>query len=124
MNKLWVFILCAACCGAQESQYSVEILSHETVEQLQQQYDQQSKLLWSTIDLNTIKVLNENIKNLGDEITNRDDAILTRNTSDFNKLIPILQQVTKEKMEQARGKWCHQTLWRLLTGYKKPNWCY
>ena len=50
-------------------------------------------------------------------------AVLQSNTAAFEEFAPQLEQAAIAIHVMAYKKWCHQSLWRRIRGYRQPKWC-
>jgi hypothetical protein len=58
------------------------------------------------------------------ELLKQDLTTLQSHDAEIERLTLEIESLTAFYELRAHKKWCHQTLWRRLRGYREPAWCY
>jgi hypothetical protein len=98
-------------------------LAQWTLQELQTRYDALNAQYWQTWDLDRLRLIEAELDPIREELTRRDLTALQANDAAFEALNTQIQAATAQIHAAAVRKWCHQTLWRRLRGYREPAWC-
>jgi hypothetical protein len=95
----------------------------DTFEQLQVTYNDLNKQYFAATDDKQRDWLNAELNVASDVLTEKNLAVLRGNDAAFEGLAVQINEATVELNRLAHKKWCHQTPWRLIRGYREPAWC-
>jgi hypothetical protein len=100
-----------------------DILEQDTLPQLQVIYDRMSSEYFLAVtkgERDTIRVDQELVSNI---MQVKAIAELKANDVFWEDLSTQVSQSAEYLDKLVHQKWCHQTLWRRMRGYREPAWC-
>jgi hypothetical protein len=137
LKALWIFALlfCVSTANAQSTTIDAQvsninaqlkagaITSDQAYHLLDIQYRAAESMIWATRDLPSLEMLNKTEESIFQTLTAMNFAKLKADDAEIDAALPVLQQANAELGVLAYKKWCHQTPWRAIRGYRKPAFC-
>ena len=99
-------------------------LAQQTSQELDAHYQALSAQLPQETDREKAGLIEAEEVSISQELDRRILADLQANDAALDAIGQQIQAATVQIEGLAHRKWCHQTLWRRLRGYREPGWCH
>lgn len=97
--------------------------NYETLSLLDMQYQALSSMMIATNDKDLLEVLSHTEYRIENDLRIISLAQLKSDDATIDGLLPSIQAATIDINKMAYYKWCHETVWRRIRRYHKPDFC-